>query len=102
MNAQEFVKKFGWRSARKIVINSPIRATSYRASENNALGLGGLYGRIDNINGNIVSLNDLKRLVESWELVEQWGGLEDAKVAVKVSRHKKYLKIAIADVESCQ
>lgn len=48
-----------------------------------------------------VSLNDLKRLVESHELVASWGGLADAKVAVKVSRHKKYLKRAIADVESC-
>ena len=35
------------------------------------------------------------------ELVASWGGLADAKVAVKVSRHKKYLKRAIADVESC-
>ena len=45
--------------------------------------------------------DDLKRLVESHELVASWGGLADAKVAVKVSRHKKYLKRAIADVESC-
>lgn len=45
--------------------------------------------------------DELKRLVESHELVASWGGLADAKVAVKVSRHKKYLKRAIADVESC-
>lgn len=49
-----------------------------------------------------VAISDLKRLVKSWELVVSWGGLADAKVAVKVSRHKKYLKRAIADMESCQ
>lgn len=45
--------------------------------------------------------DQLKQLVKSHELVASWGGLADAKVAVKVSRHKKYLKRAIADVESC-
>ena len=45
--------------------------------------------------------DQLKQLVKSHELVASWGGLPDAKVAVKVSRHKKYLKRAIADVESC-
>lgn len=46
-------------------------------------------------------VDELKRLVKSHEMVASWGGLADAKVAVKVSRHKKYLKKAIADVESC-
>lgn len=50
--------------------------------------------------------DELKRLVESYELVESYGGLEDAtKVCIQlhckgVGDHR--LKQAIADVESCQ
>ena len=45
--------------------------------------------------------NDLKRLVESHELVENWGGLDDAKFALQLVRYPERLKQAIADVESC-
>ena len=77
MRANEFIKKFGIEHS-KDVANGWI--TNY-----------------ENTN-----LDDLKRYVDAYELVASWGGLADAKVAVKVSRHKKYLKRAIADVESCQ
>lgn len=43
----------------------------------------------------------LKRLVESHELVENWGGLDDAKFALQLVRYPERLKQAIADVESC-
>ena len=43
----------------------------------------------------------LKRLVESHELVENWGGLADAKFALQLVRYPERLKQAIADVESC-
>ena len=43
----------------------------------------------------------LKQLVESHELVESWGGIEDAKTVSKMGKYYKYLKQAIADVESC-
>ena len=77
MKANEFIKEFGLDRAREYLLN--------------------LYFH-DDID---VDLSDLKRLVKSHELVASWGGLADAKVAVKVSRHKKYLKRAIDDVESC-
>ena len=43
----------------------------------------------------------LKQIVESHELVENWGGLDDAKFALQLVRYPKCLKQAIADVESC-
>ena len=43
----------------------------------------------------------LKRLVESHELVENWSGLDDAKFALQLVRYPERLKQAIADVESC-
>lgn len=80
MRANEFIKKFGWDEAKAFLsLDSEVEIV-YTAS----------------------FFDDLKRLVKSHELVASWGGLSDAKVAVKVSRHKKYLKRAIADVESCQ
>lgn len=79
MKANEFVEKFGIKSALEILKNAPVSATSYRISENNQLGLGGLYGRIENINGCILSLCDLKQIVDAWELVGVYGGLELAK-----------------------
>ena len=80
MKANEFIKKFGWDEAKAFLsLDSEVEIV-YTAS----------------------FFDDLKRLVKSHELVASWGGLSDAKVAVKVSRHKKYLKRAIADVESCQ
>lgn len=110
MRANEFVNRFGWESAKNIVNSMPARATSYRVSENNVLGLGGLYGRISNINGNIISLIDLKRLVESHRLIEVEGGIDQVKDtfsfaykhgADELTEYGKKLKQAIADVESC-
>ena len=56
--------------------------------------------------------DDLKRLVESRELVELTGGLDMAKSVLDIEIHEPYynydakkvtmLSIAIADVESCQ
>lgn len=45
--------------------------------------------------------DELKRLVESHELVASWGGLDDAKFALQLVRYPERLKQAIADVESC-
>ena len=52
---------------------------------------------------------DLKRLVESWILVESYGGVESAKKFVgseyrKLSQPKTYNRLceAILDVESCK
>ena len=43
----------------------------------------------------------LKQIVESHELVENWGGLDDAKFALQLVRYPELLEQAIADVESC-
>ena len=60
----------------------------------------------------LVKMDDLKRLVESHELVGRFGGLEMAKGVAAIDDNESYLgerfgpcdelKQAIADVESCQ
>ena len=97
MKANEFVKKFGWGEVIKFV--------GWYGGDTSFKFLKVKEQTISVHSGDQpydFHIDDLKRLVESHELVESWGGLADAKVAVKVSRHKKYLKKAIADVESCQ
>ena len=84
MNIVEFVKKFGWEYAKHILIDdAPL----------------------------VMDLNytDLKLLVERYELVESYGGLESAKEFVgseyrKLSQPKTYNRLceAISDVESCK
>ncbi|TQR66828.1 hypothetical protein [Acinetobacter sp. RF14B] len=79
MKANEFVKKFGWFATTRLV------------------------NGIDTTNDPHFSilLNDLKRLVESHELVERLGGLKKAKEYVPDNYKSEQLKQAIADVESC-
>ncbi|MFW2039315.1 hypothetical protein ACG92Y_12510 [Acinetobacter ursingii] len=47
-----------------------------------------------------VSIEDLKRLVESVDRVNAFGGLKDAKAVVKMGKHYKYLKAHISNYES--
>ena len=79
MKANEFVKKFGWYEAKAFLSFDSEVEIVYTAS----------------------FFDDLKRLVESHELVENWGGLDDAKFALQLVRYPKRLEQAIADVESC-
>ena len=46
------------------------------------------------------SLSDLKRLVESVDRVNAFGGLKDAKAVVKMGKHYKYLEAHISNYES--
>lgn len=82
MKAQEFIKQYGWGEARTCLTYCSKR---------------GDYIYYKNIE---VNFQDLKQLVDAWELVQSWGGINDSKVAVSVSRHKKYLERAIELVES--
>lgn len=96
MKANEFVKKYGWDLVKRDIacLESGFITKSDFMEH---------YG--------FEILDDLKRLVESWELVEKHGGLSEAKEieqqywnsgvgsAMIVSME---LKQAIADVESCQ
>ena len=84
MRANEFVKKFGWGEAISLIDAS----------------------KICGIDKSVVDIEELKRLVESHELVREHGSIGRAKdyaqspyTAPEVSER---LKQAIADVESCQ
>ena len=79
MKANEFVKKFGWFITTRLV------------------------SKVDTTNNPHfpILLEDLKRLVESHELVERLGGFEEAKEYVPDNYKSEQLKQAIADVESC-
>ncbi|MDQ2331034.1 hypothetical protein RBJ12_18355 [Acinetobacter baumannii] len=86
--------------AREVVANQPkMNATQYRAKDKK-------YSSLFKPSPEIVYVADLKRLVESIDLVESWGGIEDLKL-YDLSHCKdkpesagyKLLK-AIADYES--
>lgn len=88
MKANEFVKKFGWDRAKREVA---------------------LIGTIAMMCGDDDFNNDLKRLVENHELVEKLSGLESAKKELQrqsilrwINPETERLRVAIADVESCQ
>lgn len=101
MRANDFVRRYGWGYAKEIVRKLSVNDTFYL-----------------NIGGEII-IEDLKRLVESHELVESFGGLDLAKECLSQlpNKHQSYtltrddtgkttqsfkLQQAIADVESCQ
>lgn len=87
MKANEFVKKFGWDEAKSKVDDCLfLNAESFEWM------------------GCDVVVDDLKRLVESHELVARYGTADEAKEYLPTLRMDSYdeLKQAIADVESCQ
>ena len=99
MKADEFIKKFGWERAKELV---------------NGLKVGWYTNGIKTVpaivldNGETwVNYDDLKRLVESHELVEACGGIDVVKRHLKEGNvfrfeEKPLMGQAIADVESCQ
>ena len=90
MKANEFIKKFGL--SHTVYLLEDTELTEFAIHSDCA----GEYYM------DTVCVSDLKRLVESHELVENWGGLDDAKFALQLVRYPERLKQAIADVESCQ
>ena len=91
MKANEFIKKFGWDE-----VISELNKTQdnvvvmWLGSQSNDFAL----------------VKDLKHLVESYKLVEFYGGLEEAKTYCPLAKYvvMEYyykLKQAIEDVESC-
>ena len=99
MKANEFVKKYGLELSREIVSKQPKWASNVRVSE-----IIGTWEYTEKVLPSF-SIVELKRLVESHELVEQFGGLEKAMDAVinqeANSRPMSQLAQAIADMESC-
>jgi hypothetical protein len=120
MNAVDFIKKHGVDKAREVVEGAPEGSTKFCIT-----GIDGVptylklvdgdywfswmngfskacqiaYKRIDELDS-IIDIPDIQRLVESVDLVNSFGGLEDAKAVVKMGKHYKYLEKAIADYES--
>ena len=101
MKANEFVKKYGIEAAKDLWCGA------FDLYNNNLQILNGM---VCSISGNqfLFELIDIKRLVESHELVEHAGGLDSAKKQIELKDSEDNclwcvdLKIAIADVESCQ
>lgn len=100
MKANEFVKKYNIDRAKELV-----------SSIINTISVNGYVCDPCFItdDGEHVGYNDLKRYVDSYELVESYGGLESAKEFVgseyrKLSQPKTYNRLceAMLDVESCK
>lgn len=95
MKANDFVKKYGWEEAKKVIKNAHWEDISY--------GNGHYYS--NSCSKDDVLLDDLKRLIESHDLLEKLGGLDKAEdfynsFGTPSGEHRIYQ--AIADVESCQ
>lgn len=66
MNAIEFVKKFGWKEAQICLLNCAMPQDKW------------FMRRGDLISGQ--DFDDLKQIVEAWELVEKAGGVDESKL----------------------
>ncbi len=74
MKPEQFIREYGVDKAREVVANQPkMNATQYRAKDKK-------YSSLFKPSPEIVYVADLKRLVESIDLVESWGGIEDLKL----------------------
>ncbi|MDA3498421.1 hypothetical protein [Acinetobacter baumannii] len=99
MKPEQFIREFGVEKAREVVEGAPSSATTARPSLDFKHYL---YGRCENAGGSHILLSDLKRLVESVDLVNSLGGLK----AARSEAHKdcfvynQPLLAAIADYES--
>ena len=105
MNANQFIKDHGVEKAREVVNVAPDRATTVKPSLDFKHFM---YGICENAAGAYILLSDLKRLVESVDLIKSCGGIINAKYDVnyldldwdydtpRVTR----LRQAIADYES--
>ena len=108
MKANEFVKAHGLKVVRDIV--NHYGNHTHVTDDARMFTTEEFYKRtrsdyVDDLNS-MVKMVDLKRLVESHDLVESYGGLEKSKLKVQGNRlsYKRLalLSKALADVESCQ
>ena len=86
MKANKFVKKYGWRVARDLAYRDKT-SVGYLSVEHHD-----------------VCQDDLKHLIESYELVEEYGGLSEALEFIKYAPTVPEiyeLRNAIEEVESC-
>lgn len=76
MNAYQFIQKHGVDKAREVVEGAPDRATTVKPSLDFKHFM---YGICENAGGAYILLSDLKRLVESVDLIKKHGGLFSTK-----------------------
>lgn len=131
MKANKFVKKYGWEKSKSILINAHHKSTHFYCGwmelvdyfyNHENLGWCQVdirtrgwdsdrctYGVHPPVNS-MISMRDLKRLVKSHNLVESYGGLEEANRIVcnaykgsnyEIPKGHEELSLAIQDVESC-
>ena len=108
MKANEFVKEFGWDGAKRVfeltIGNS--WADHYNIKEDSIGTAGTIYSKkLCEHNDNFVCLRNLKRLVDSHELVERLGGLESCNRLISqygCCESSSHLQYHVANVESCQ
>ena len=102
MKANEFVKKYGLNKA-KVLLSTQGKTIANLKSEHTAEQLKEYQGYI--VSDDLMSLVELKRLVESHELVIEHGSIDRAKMYAEsiytAPEVVERLKQAIADVESC-
>ena len=98
MKANEFVKKYGWDAA------IDLWCGAFDLYNNDLQILNGMVCSFSN-NQFLFDLVDLKRLIESYELVKEHGSLERAKMYAEsmytAPEVVERMKQAIKDVESC-
>lgn len=80
MNAIQFIQQNGVDKAREVVSGAPERATTVKPSLDFKHVM---YGICENAGGAYILLSDIKRLVESLDLVKSFGGIINAKHDVK-------------------
>lgn len=107
MKANEFIKKHGWQAVIEAVKTTPVDHDFQSTDLEPKLAKDGSIIRFD-CKIYTISHAEVKRLVESHELVESYGGLENAKGKLEYfdwipsgSWNHALLSKAIADVESC-
>lgn len=102
MKANEFVKKHGLNKA-KVLLSTQGKTIANLKSEYTVEQLKEYQGYI--VSDDLMSLVELKRLVESHELVKEHGSIDRAKMYAErpytAPEVVDRLKQAIADVESC-
>ena len=102
MKANEFVKKFGWSSLKIAVTLPPFYRYKYVIFYSDEIDFKNEF--IEKHKEYMFETQEVKRLVESHELVARYGTADEAKEYLPMLRMDSYdeLKQAILDVESCQ
>ena len=102
MKANEFIKKFGWSSLKIAVTLPPFYRYKYVIFYSDEIDFKNEF--IEEHKEYMFETQEVKRLVESHELVESHGGLPQARKAAHVDCFDYPMRLlqAVADVESCK